>query len=318
MRSHDPYVRLLLDRILAGHGEVLQEFPLRPRATRRVDGVFVPGVRREDAIPLGAMARIAMNPAVLEAFSGAAGVGAYQQVLSKTLDIRHAAGRKRATDAERALRGAVGWMLCTAHPAGLLQATGALPMEGAPRGFYALAAAHPVVIVSLGELPPGEDTLMLRLLAAELSAATARELRRRARKDPRLAPLMHAVLEYLKGLMQVAPGGIEMLDVSTEVKKYVEWLKRTGYRKGVREGIKRGEQRGEQRGVQRGVQQGMQQGLAPLLRQFSRRLDRALSEPERAVVIARLETLGADRLGDVVLDLSAPELARWLADPDAK
>ena len=35
MRSHDPYVRLLLDRILAGHGEVLQEFPLRPRATRK-------------------------------------------------------------------------------------------------------------------------------------------------------------------------------------------------------------------------------------------------------------------------------------------
>ena len=37
MRSHDPYVRLLLDRILAGHGEVLQEFPLRPRSTRRAD-----------------------------------------------------------------------------------------------------------------------------------------------------------------------------------------------------------------------------------------------------------------------------------------
>jgi hypothetical protein len=62
MRSHDPYVRLLLDRILAGHGEVLQEFPLRPRATRRVDGVFVPGERRADAIPLGAMARIAEPP----------------------------------------------------------------------------------------------------------------------------------------------------------------------------------------------------------------------------------------------------------------
>jgi hypothetical protein len=314
MRAHDPYVRLLLDRILAGHGELLQEFPLRPRATRRVDGVFVPGERRADAIPLGAMARIAASPAILEAHSSAVGVAAYQQVLSKTLDIRNAAERKRATESERALRGAVGWMLCTVHPARLLREVGAAPMEGAPRGFYALAAAHPVVIVSLAELPNNDDTLMLRLLAARLSAATARELRRRARKDPRLAPLMRAVLEYLKGLMEAAPGGIEMLDVSTEVKKYVEWLKRTGYRKGVREGLKRG----EQRGVRQGMQQGLQQGLAPLLRQFSRRLDRALSEPERAVVIARLETLGADRLGDVVLDLSAPELARWLADPDAK
>jgi hypothetical protein len=36
------------------------------------------------------------------------------------------------------------------------------------------------------------------------------------------------------------------------------------------------------------------------------------------VVTARLSTLGADRLGDVVLDLSAPALAAWLADHDAR
>jgi hypothetical protein len=36
------------------------------------------------------------------------------------------------------------------------------------------------------------------------------------------------------------------------------------------------------------------------------------------VVTARLKTLGADRLGDVVLDLSAPELADWLGDPAAR
>ncbi|MFO0625969.1 MAG: hypothetical protein U0325_10170 [Polyangiales bacterium] len=109
-----------------------------------------------------------------------------------------------------------------------------------------------------------------------------------------------------------------MLDVSTEVKKYVEWLKRSGYRKGVREGIRRGEQRGIQKGLQTGVQQGMQQGLAPLLRLFSRRLDRALTDDERAVVVARLDALGADRLGDVVLDLAPSALAAWLADPAAR
>jgi len=35
LRSHDPRVRLPLDQILVRHGEVLQEFSLRPRATRR-------------------------------------------------------------------------------------------------------------------------------------------------------------------------------------------------------------------------------------------------------------------------------------------
>jgi flagellar biosynthesis/type III secretory pathway protein FliH len=126
----------------------------------------------------------------------------------------------------------------------------------------------------------------------------------------------------LSDLLKVTPGGVAMLDVSTEVKKYVEWLKRSGYRKGVREGIRRGEQRGLQKGIQTGVQQGMQQGmqqgLAPLLRLFSRRLDRALTASERDVVVARLDSLGADRLGDVVLDLPAPALAAWLADPDAQ
>ena len=67
-----------------------------------------------------------------------------------------------------------------------------------------------------------------------------------------------------------------------------------------------------------GMQQGMQQGIALLLRQFSRRLGRALTDDERAVVTARLNTLGADRLGDVVLDLSALDLAVWLADPAAR
>ncbi len=194
MRSHDPYVRLLLDRILAGHGEVLQEFPLRPRSTRRADVVFIPGSPRDDAIPLGAMARITVIPAAIEAFSTAPGVREYQQVLSKTLDIRHAAERRRATDAERALRGVVSWMLCSAHPARLLREAGAAPMTDAPMGFYALAAAHPVNIVSLTELVPTNDTLMLRLLAAELSAKTATELRLRARGDPRFASVMRAVL----------------------------------------------------------------------------------------------------------------------------
>jgi hypothetical protein len=84
-------------------------------------------------------------------------------------------------------------MLCSAHPARLLRETGAAPMSDAPTGFYALAPAHPVNIVSLTGLSPTDDTLMLRLLAAELSAKTATELRLRARGDPRLAPVMRAV-----------------------------------------------------------------------------------------------------------------------------
>jgi len=38
----------------------------------------------------------------------------------------------------------------------------------------------------------------------------------------------------------------------------------------------------------------------------------------RAVLRQRLATLGADRLGDVVLDLEAVTLSAWLADPAAR
>ena len=67
-----------------------------------------------------------------------------------------------------------------------------------------------------------------------------------------------------------------------------------------------------------GVKQGVKKGLAPLVRLFSRRLDRALTLDERRILAQRLDTLGADRLGDVVLDLTTAELAAWIVDPDAK
>lgn len=67
-----------------------------------------------------------------------------------------------------------------------------------------------------------------------------------------------------------------------------------------------------------GVAQGVAQGLRPLEHQFERRLGRALAAAERASLAARIGTLGADRLGDVVLDLDPPVLAAWLGDPDAR
>jgi hypothetical protein len=57
--------------------------------------------------------------------------------------------------------------------------------------------------------------------------------------------------------------------------------------------------------------------LQPLQHLFERRLSRRLSPSEQAVLRQRLATLGADRLGDVVLDMDAATLSAWLADPAA-
>lgn len=66
-----------------------------------------------------------------------------------------------------------------------------------------------------------------------------------------------------------------------------------------------------------GVERGIEKGLSPLEHQFIRRLGRELSGNERSTLLARLDSLGPNRLGDVVLDLDPESLASWLNDPAA-
>jgi hypothetical protein len=63
---------------------------------------------------------------------------------------------------------------------------------------------------------------------------------------------------------------------------------------------------------------GKQDGkLEAVGRMFEKRLGRPLAEAERAVLLRRLGSLGADRLMDVRDDLGPDALAAWLAAPDA-
>ena len=67
-----------------------------------------------------------------------------------------------------------------------------------------------------------------------------------------------------------------------------------------------------------GRDEGRDEGLAPLLRFFARKLARPLTDAERTLLTSRLATLGAERLGDVALDLDGAQLAAWLEDADAR
>jgi hypothetical protein len=69
--------------------------------------------------------------------------------------------------------------------------------------------------------------------------------------------------------------------------------------------------------VPEAADEAVQRGLQPLQHLFERRLSRQFSPAEQAILRQRLATLGADRLGDVVLDLDAATLSAWLADPAA-
>jgi hypothetical protein len=51
---------------------------------------------------------------------------------------------------------------------------------------------------------------------------------------------------------------------------------------------------------------------------FERKHGRSLTDGERRTIAERLDRVGPDRLGDVVLDLASDQLAAWLADPEAR
>jgi hypothetical protein len=72
------------------------------------------------------------------------------------------------------------------------------------------------------------------------------------------------------------------------------------------------------KGRARGLEKGLEKGLIPIERLFERRLTRALTPAEHDELKRRLDTAGAARIGDVVLDLAPDALAAWLADPDAR
>jgi flagellar biosynthesis/type III secretory pathway protein FliH len=79
------------------------------------------------------------------------------------------------------------------------------------------------------------------------------------------------------------------------------------------------EREATERGVAQGMAQGVAKGAADLAaHHVERRLGRKLREDERACIRERIETLGPERVGDLVLDLSVDELAAWLADPNAR
>ena len=83
----------------------------------------------------------------------------------------------------------------------------------------------------------------------------------------------------------------------------------------TRETFEQLKERARQEGETRGVYRGLQQGLQHL---FARRLGRPLTEAETATLLTRFDTVGPDRLGDVVLDLTPDALGAWLSDPDAR
>ena len=288
MPAHDTLAKDVLEVLFDDLGTFVRECEVPAGASQRGDAYFAPDANALPALrELGLLGRMGLRPGLFDPFYDAPTPDDVSESLRKFLNHRHGA---RSAPAEHL------WLPCAGRPDEALRRFAFSPSAGWPAGFYTLSEALPVTVVVLSELDDTVDTVALRLMGRREPLNRAlRTLRGRTADIPQGRQLYVAVVKWIntwrgRGLRWEEDA---MLDL-TETEAFLE------------------------RQFAAGMQQGMQQGLAPLLRLFSRRLQRTLSDGERAVIVARLDALGADRLGDVVLDLSAPELAAWLAEPAAK
>jgi hypothetical protein len=207
------------------------------------------------------------------------------------------------------------WILSSGLSEGMLEGLAFEPLDGWPSGVYSTAQTEvPVRLVVLGELPPSRDTLPLRSMGrgatAERAARDLGALPGGAWERRLLAPLVVSLQKKIAKARASGPLTEEERELLVNGQKMIDAIENKGWKRGKREG--------RQEGRQAGLQQGLQQGLEPLVHQFTRKLGRPLTDRQRATLLRRLDTLGPDRLGDVVLDLDAPALAAWLADPKAQ
>lgn len=287
----DGLAKDILEVLLSEHGRIETESETPALNSQRADMLFVPDATHTMARrSLGLLGRMTDVVCLFEAFHDAPSIEDVVECLRKLLNHRHARSLKRVDCAERT------WLLCGGRPEQALRALRAEPMPGWPLGFYDAAPALPLVIVVLSELAPDDDSLSLRLMGAGTTFERAvHDLRARfgvvARGSALFAAVVHRFLEARRrgGKLTEDP---HMVDL-TEAYEYMRTQWEAGHREGQREGERAAT-------------------LAMLVRMTEHKLQRPLTETERAGLVQRVDRDGADPLSDAVLDLTPAALARWL------
>ena len=204
---------------------------------------------------------------------------------------RRLAAEARSEKQARVKEAPLFWGLSTGAPREALAYFRMTPMDAAvwPRGCYEGSPGGQLRVVVISELPREPETLVVRTMGA---GVTFREALEDLAALPDDAPERALVLPHLARLRLETENDMEeaMHPTTMETHRIYNELIET----------------------QRKI------GLGPLVHMFERRFSRPLTAAEHATRLARPSTVGPDRLGDVVLDLDAPALEAWLADPAAR
>jgi hypothetical protein len=262
----------------------------------------------------GILAALAREPALIELWSGVPDERAFHACLRKRLSWHHALERR---DKRRWEMPAL-WCISAGRPRSVLDGFGFVPAPEGPSGHYRLAAPRwRIGFVVVSELPRTRETLLLRLLGR-------RPVRRRAMRElAALAPdaperkVAQPWLVRLRLELEADPSKLsaEEEEFAMDVHAwYDQWLKKRDEEAMAKAMVKaeKAAMAKAEKAVAKAEKAAMAKALGVLVHQFERRLGRALTEAERVRLGKRLGTLGPERVGDVVLDLSPEELSAWL------
>jgi len=310
----DQLAKNILHDLLSLRGGAWAETEVPPGDALRIDLWFVPDEALRDVITglTGILARMADAPACIELWSDGLDVDEFHVALHK----RYAWHRILESRDKRTWRLPTLWHISAGRPENVIMQFGMEQDPACSPGVYRMQhQIFDVYIIVIPELPCVRETILLRLLGRS-------RVRRRALADLRALPddalertladrwLIRLKYEVPESAV-VSPDDQELLmDVQAWLeerdRKLVQEQRQEGRRDGLREGRRDGLREGRRDGLREG-------SFAPLRHQFERRLRRELTKTEQAALSQRLDTVGAELVSDVVLDLSPDELVTWLA-----
>lgn len=296
---------------LRGLAQTEAEVP--PGNAKRIDIWFVPDFRESTGWPdfTGILAEMTAEPSTIELWSEALSEDDFH-----TANVKRDLWRETLEQRDkRSWPRPMLWHVCAGKPETVLAEHGFEPTD-IPGWYRPRHRGWRVNIVVIGELPVTRSTLLLRLLGrGRVRRDALRELRALPVDawEKQLAQPWLLRLGLVVPLEQpVLPEDKELVvDIQAWYREFLDTHAREVEARVLRDiEAQRAEER-RQLEAQRAEERRMAE-INQLIRQFEHRLGRRLATDERAVLNARVETLGSAHVADLVLDLSTPDLAAWL------
>ena len=285
-KRYDHISKTALTTLLAGKGTVLIERRTTAEP-QSIDALFERKAPPDNEPGIAGL--LARETALFEPFHQAPRRAAVRACLMKQFTLEAERRRKRVGAKKPPLL----WILSAGMPRKVIAWFHFRRMKRAPLGVWTAPRSLRMRLVVISELDRCRETLLLRLMGAGRT--------------------LHDALEDLRHLPETAPERKAMLP--TLAQSGMELKMQPGKRTQAEEKRMNDVQWAFDELLRKTAEEGKGEGVK---RQFEHRLGRKLIVREDKTLRDRLSTLGADRLGIVVLDLSAVELARWLKDPTAQ